>query len=529
MFCKPFKNSDLRQDPSSSFQAWSSDLPVNGRGNDQFQQGVLLKRRDIFTSQWRARWFILDEQNGNLIYYIFSRGRPQPITTETHKRQANVTYSDVAPGPNNNAMPRGIICLGGCHIRVDDDISQPEDNIFAFTIFSVKDESTICCLASSTAESRDNWVREIAYVCEENSDSGSLYSIISSYSETEKPGSIPKQFQGKMDKMKSAKRNLQIEERGLSPVAESDTFLDSEEDETIETSFRNQSNILVGIIMLTPLVIYNIIDGNSKEIAFLISAVVALRTATLLNLGTAIPVSKIACTRTVSCHFKVNIKKILRDLPQLKLQNESRESINLSILSVAAKAVGRAVSEIDEINSKRAEIPFLGIKGHFLRLGSDVSILGSSNGKSEQPVTLANVTDLSFDKIFAQIENGTSKPTVIGWLRKSISNLDAMFKLGLWDDSSTGSCLVISALDTDGDGTDFRVAPGDNFNAVVVVGGLTFVRQSSKTFDSSRDVVTSSKPVLSISVTVDCPVCSIADCQRFVEDIQELLEDPQIL
>mmetsp|Transcript_4865 Transcript_4865/g.7039 ORF Transcript_4865/g.7039 Transcript_4865/m.7039 type:complete len:574 (+) Transcript_4865:3-1724(+) len=569
VFCTPSKSSDVQQVSSSAFQVLRSDLPViqmNGRYDEKIQQGVLYKRRDIFTAQWRARWFILDEQNGNLAYYVFSSNVPQPKIPGTPQRQTHNTPSDVAPRVKGEAMPRGRICLRDCRVKVEDELSRPEEDIFAFSIRSLKDESTIlCCLASTMADARDEWIEAISRICEGNrenewveaisrvcedvSDDGSLQEgnrilplAISNYLETESTdfiheGDISDELissdsnrnrLGNSDNIKFARRKLLFEDRDLTTIAESETLLDSIKDETCEASFRHQSDLLIGIIILTPLVIYNIIDGNSKEIAFVISAFIAIRTATLLKLGTVIPeVSRTVGTRTFSCYFKVSLERFLHILPQLQLYDKSQEKINVSILSLVVKAVGRAACEIDEVNCKKAYIPTLGIKGCFLRLGSDTSVLHSFKGKSEQIITIANVADLSLDEVSEQINDLPSRPTMRGLLRRTLSFCSAMLGLTLNNNNSSGSCLVISCQDTEGDGMDLRIAPRGEFNAAVVVGGVRFVRQSSfsKSVSKLNDRLPPN-PFLSVSVTMDCSVCTIAVCQRFIERVQELLEDP---
>ena len=68
---------------------------------------------------------------------------------------------------------------------------------------------------------------------------------------------------------------------------------------------------------------------------------------------------------------------------------------------------------------------------------------------------------------------------------------------------------------------DIDVAPASSERVpiVVVVGGVHIARDAQSN---------SSRPMMSVSVSINSPSASIATCRRFAEKLQNLLRSPEI-
>lgn len=146
--------------------------------NMERQQGVLWKRRDIFTNRWRPRWFVLQPSQGILTYYLLSESVPDtvanpvlhriamPLTEPLGLRNRTTSFdSNVSSSTlDYDVVPRGTIYLLGCTVEANESLTSPEENLYAFTIRPADQESRIH-LAARTASAREAWVRKIAQVC----------------------------------------------------------------------------------------------------------------------------------------------------------------------------------------------------------------------------------------------------------------------------------------------------------------------------------------------------------------------------
>lgn len=189
-------------------------------------RGVLWKRRDVFMNSWRPRWFDLQPEQGLLTYYLLSGntsgGTHTPLSPELAIRTSNQhpyfrsssiesTHTNVGPptplGPlpremlrfratswdsavssvsensvDYDVVPRGSIYLwgGGCTVAINDNLSRPNEHLYAFSIRTSDkkltmvgdyspsipvDDASVIHLAARTPELRDEWVRKIQNVC----------------------------------------------------------------------------------------------------------------------------------------------------------------------------------------------------------------------------------------------------------------------------------------------------------------------------------------------------------------------------
>ena len=176
-------------------------------------QGVLWKRRDIFTNRWRPRWFVLHPPQGLLTYYLLDEtvsGRlaaanaslPQATTVSTVSsllqpttfdpssssfvpRRRTSSWDSLGGLVSENAVdydvvPRGTIYLIGCTVTVNETLSKPNQQLFALTIRPPPPNSSSSSsplggdttttaphvhLAARSATARDAWVQRLQYVC----------------------------------------------------------------------------------------------------------------------------------------------------------------------------------------------------------------------------------------------------------------------------------------------------------------------------------------------------------------------------
>jgi hypothetical protein len=174
------------------------------------QQGVVWKRRDVFKNRWRPRWFVLQPGQGVLTYYLLTapvstainsialplipdvssadndhyRGTRNVATSASlqptlrngggFNARDRVTSWDSAVSENTldyDVVPRGTIYLLGCTVDVNDALSRPRDNLFAFTIIPPTSMENKIHLAVRTAEGRSAWINKLARVARVGSPS----------------------------------------------------------------------------------------------------------------------------------------------------------------------------------------------------------------------------------------------------------------------------------------------------------------------------------------------------------------------
>lgn len=283
------------------------------------------------------------------------------------------------------------------------------------------------------------------------------------------------------------------------------------------------SALLVALILMTPLVVYNLIESPKKELAFMVSAFIAVRVVVLLYLGTPLPEHDY--TGSVTCRLSVNLRGFLRFLAKRREEGVSREGPEPSVVPLVMKAVGEALSETDSMNCKYASIPLLGVSGCFLRQDVAVSVFGTSNSAKERVVTISGVDNLAIESIALELERRSenrARESSSVWINAMHIVLSS---LGLYQEESLGSCLVVTSPDSEGYDIDVGVTPSSTFNAVILVGGVRMSKQPwPKSLTSPPQRMKPSPPLLAVTISVRCPACSVAECRRFAERVQELIE-----
>jgi hypothetical protein len=282
-------------------------------------------------------------------------------------------------------------------------------------------------------------------------------------------------------------------------------------DAEIDESYSQLTTLLVILILLTPLVIYNFFEESFREAYFLVSSFMALRIVILLTLGTAMPQHFVPTT--VTYRLSINLSGFLNFLAE---KDKSNTSKNLSVLPFLVKSIAKALSEVDEMNSRKIDIPLLGISGYFFQREIPISVLWESKVDT-QLFHITDVNQKTIETLSMELEESKapSNKRHFGFLSPLVN----------FQNSPTGSCLIIVCPDIDNnEALDVKVSAHKHFNTTFVVGDIRFQKQE-RLKDSDSAIKFSSTPFLSLLVTMDNPCCSVTNCKYFVERIQELLEE----
>jgi hypothetical protein len=327
------------------------------------------------------------------------------------------------------------------------------------------------------------------------------------------------------DGIDTVRRRLQFDDSMYSSVDDDEVIPAVSEDKTVEAGLSDFSSLLVAIILLSPLVIYNLMDSPGREIVFLLSAFMAVRTVVILKLGVELSESPTsAYTGSVSFSFTVNLRQVLRFLVGRRKDESSARGQELSVVPIVIQAVAKAADEIDGIRGKKTKIPLLAIESWFLRGKTEVSVLMMSKASEQQMMTLRGASDMTIEEIASKVD-GSAQCTQDD-RSPFVSTLSFFSALGLVHEGfGLGSCLVVVSPDSDhGHEIDIHVAPSREFNAVIVIGGIRLAKHSLSKSIASPTPRAAPRPLLAMTVTVNSRVCSISDCRRFAERLQELVE-----
>ena len=202
--------------------------------------------------------------------------------------------------------------------------------------------------------------------------------------------------------------------------------------------------------------------------------------------------------------------------------------------------MARALSEVQALNSRRVNIPFLGIQGFYPNKNIDISI--STSGTAHDTVKLSNIRGISTREIADQLkrkvlDSSVSKrhssllPNV---LQVPLDMISEIFDVGngssaILRGKKFGSCVIITTPDAAGLEVDIDIQPSQEAgmpSVVVVMGGVRLARPNESSSDHGK---ISSRPSLSFSISIDSPACGIMACRKFVERVQKLLLNPELI
>ena len=191
-------------------------IPPSGIAEVHFE-GILWKRRDVFKNRWRPRWFVLDEREATLTYYLLQNNN-QALSLamegemadepddgddlqEVHQNEMRLrttsngevsAVSELSLGPQNvatgartpqrlntsNIVPRGTLYLPGCQIEANPALTRPRENLYCFTVvpptpLAVSTNATGVSgggavsqvhLAARSEETRQSWISKLRHI-----------------------------------------------------------------------------------------------------------------------------------------------------------------------------------------------------------------------------------------------------------------------------------------------------------------------------------------------------------------------------
>lgn len=202
LFVFPELRESLRNTNSFSFLDSSTTTAHNSSIQMDRHSGVLWKRRDVFKNRWRPRWFALNPGQGILTYYLLNAhatpssspmtafptapssnggerndtttdtaaSSPRSTTTATPRNRSTSWDSQVSAVSESSldydVVPRGTIFLLGCTVQINELLSKPSENLYAFTIRPPPSSTdSRVHLAARTVQAREVWVQKLQLVC----------------------------------------------------------------------------------------------------------------------------------------------------------------------------------------------------------------------------------------------------------------------------------------------------------------------------------------------------------------------------
>ena len=142
------KNTD--DEAANSIERSLSEQPIPVRG-------ILLKRRDFFIWDWRAHYFVIDEDE--IQCYTIPDESPKRAMAEESKIEADgMLYTD-------SSSPKKILKLPGLSVKASDRLSKPKENLYVFTINSTAFNDPLWVLGAASEENRKHWMTAIESIC----------------------------------------------------------------------------------------------------------------------------------------------------------------------------------------------------------------------------------------------------------------------------------------------------------------------------------------------------------------------------
>ena len=247
----------------------------------------------------------------------------------------------------------------------------------------------------------------------------------------------------------------------------------------------------------------------------------------------------------VACRIAVDLRGVLRfignkreERTPLHSADVSSSLSHVSVTHIVAKAVAAALSEVaPELNCRYRTSSLLGIQGWYQDQGGvTVSVVSTS---SQRVSTVEKAEDCTVQEIADQVWKNQREETdraagIPSLDRKAIGEYASnilSFLINLFcvaeEEACSSSCLIYSSPDSENNEVDIDVAPRPESGTapiVVIVGGVRVIDRDPRNASSRQ----SRRPMLSVSITIDCPMSSIAKCRKFAEKVQTLIQFPEM-
>ncbi|GMI40530.1 hypothetical protein TeGR_g4100 [Tetraparma gracilis] len=258
-------------------------------------------------------------------------------------------------------------------------------------------------------------------------------------------------------------------------------------------------------------------------------------------------------TGAVTCSFSVDLKKMMRYIEARRTtsrragDSSKKEASPLAVTHIALKACAIVLQEISLFNGRSVKLPLLGINGYYPNASVDVSTsAGRSENGTKRIVKLVDAHELSVADIAQQIQTLLAEKTMAaksitrailpGFIRAPLEVLSEQLDLAVpglgLNGRNFGSALVVTSPNqTEGSEVAVTVAPmpppaqkAGGPQIIVVVGGVQILPGFTKQPGSAV-----ARPVLNVSVTIDCGVANVATCRMFAERLQGFMREPELM
>ena len=273
-----------------------------------------------------------------------------------------------------------------------------------------------------------------------------------------------------------------------------------------------------------------------KQVTFIYTLWSILRSIVRKSLGVQIKHTAVK-TGPVTCSFTVDLKGILRFIelrreeimenPLLSKENGYSPRREISVTHIVVKAISCAIVEVPVLNSHTISIPMLGIHEEVYARSKCIAVSVASNLYAVNSTLLQNVSkmkiqDIASDLWMAQM-NSVKKEHLRGnFFSDFFSWAIGMFHVQRMGNIYRKACaLVITSPDSENSEIEIDVLPckkSGEPNITIVIGGMR-VR---------RDDLGKARPLLSMSISIDSPVCNVGMSRKFAEALQMFIQFPEL-
>lgn len=277
------------------------------------------------------------------------------------------------------------------------------------------------------------------------------------------------------------------------------------------------------MLILGPVLLYRFflfVDTGMAFTLFLAAVFTCMRKLVMLHMGPMVSSSPRHqgddLIGSTTCRFLVDLKGVLRYIANKK---EEREELNrgvadVSVVHLVASAVAKALAREAGLRRRRVSMPLMMIDEYVDQSADPVSV-SISEAAGGGIVTLLGVDRKGVQTIADEIDtaSGDGKNEV---------------------PPTVGECLVLATPDYEQSEMEVDVASvhHSSVTVVAVIGGVRLDYGSRLPHSRSQrrtPSTTSARPVLHLSLTIRCPhQTDIVACRRFAEDVQKLLQFPEM-
>ena len=246
----------------------------------------------------------------------------------------------------------------------------------------------------------------------------------------------------------------------------------------------------------------------------------------------------------VTCRIQCDLRGVLRFIGNkreehtpLRGTGSSSSLSHVSVTHIVAKAVATALCEVTpELNCHYRNFSLFGLEGWYPNKGGvSISIVSTH---SQRVSTIRGTEECTVQEIADKVwkdQHDKSKRAAIAKMQrrvdlvslcKELSYTFSQAKENLFHllSGSDNSCIIYTSPDSENNEVEIDVAPRpEGAPIVVVVGGVRVVDRDPRN-TSSRQM---RWPMLSICISIDCPMSNVANSRKLAEKIQTHVQFPE--